>query len=365
MSSQNPSIAFYAPMKSPDHPKPSGDRLLAQNILQALRHNPGQIKIELISQFRSYEGKGNKDKQIRLERAAHEELKRIRQQFENKKLRAWVTYHNYYKAPDLLGPVIADTCSIPYILIEATRARKRLNGPWSRFAELAEKASDRADTIFYFTHNDKEALEKFSIKGQNIKPLAPFLNCQNLPRTAPRSKRSRQLLCVAMMRPGDKLASYQFLANTLSYLKGDWTLNIIGDGEARGEVENAFKQFGQRIQFLGQLTPLQIESHYEMADLFVWPGFNEAFGMVYLEAQSFGLPVIAEDRPGVREVIAPDGYLVPNNQPKLYANTIEQALDASDTKFESIRKFVKNNHLLPKAASMLWTEIDALGIKYP
>ena len=50
-------IAFYAPLKPPDHPVPSGDRQIAQLFLAALRlagHEP-----VLVSCFRSFEGYGD------------------------------------------------------------------------------------------------------------------------------------------------------------------------------------------------------------------------------------------------------------------------------------------------------------------
>ena len=57
-------IAFYAPLKPPDHPVPSGDRRMAQLFLAALRgagHEP-----VLASRFRSFEGRGDPARQARL-----------------------------------------------------------------------------------------------------------------------------------------------------------------------------------------------------------------------------------------------------------------------------------------------------------
>src|SRR2546429_8532266 len=57
-------IAFYAPLKPPDPPVPSGDRRMAQLFFEAIRlagHEP-----LLVSRFRSYDGGGNAVRQARL-----------------------------------------------------------------------------------------------------------------------------------------------------------------------------------------------------------------------------------------------------------------------------------------------------------
>ncbi|MBT3400519.1 MAG: glycosyltransferase family 1 protein, partial [Rhodospirillaceae bacterium] len=54
-------VAFYAPMKPPDHPVPSGDRHLARLLLQALRHAGHEP--ELVSRFVSRDGAGDPTRQ--------------------------------------------------------------------------------------------------------------------------------------------------------------------------------------------------------------------------------------------------------------------------------------------------------------
>ena len=50
-------IAFYAPMKAPNHPSPSGDRRVAQLLWQALE--AGGHEVTLASDFRAYDGAGD------------------------------------------------------------------------------------------------------------------------------------------------------------------------------------------------------------------------------------------------------------------------------------------------------------------
>ena len=96
-----------------------------------------------------------------------------------------------------------------------------------------------------------------------------------------------------MHRYGDKLESYRIIAEALRHIEtADWKLHIIGDGPARVEVESMFAPWGKQVKFLGQCDRDTVNSAYQQASVFVWPGVNEAFGMVYLEAQATGLPVV-------------------------------------------------------------------------
>lgn len=291
-------VAFYAPLKAPDHPIPSGDRTMARALSAALRHAGHDIVAT--SDLRIYDKLGEKDTQAALIAEAEAEAERLLNAPETKACSAWVTYHNYYKAPDLIGPAVCKALNLPYILIEATRARKRLRGPWEQFAMRAEAACDQAHTIFYFTEQDAEALFRDAPEGQRLEHMPPFLARLDLPEP---SDLTGPLLAVGMMRPGDKLASYALLSEALAGLQGDWRLDIVGDGPARQDVEGLMQRFGARVSFLGALDAEALGDIYTKAGAFVWPGVNEAFGMVYLEAQAAGLPIAAQDRPGVRDVV--------------------------------------------------------------
>ena len=141
--------------------------------------------------------------------------------------------------------------------------------------------------------------------GQRLVHLPPFLAAWDLPPLPPRSALPT-ILCVGMMRPGDKAASYRIVAEVLAHLKTpDWHLRIAGDGPERAAIEAIFAPFGNRVSFLGLLDAAQLQREYVRASVLLWPGVNEAFGLVYLEAQAAGLPVVAQDRPGVRDVVIP------------------------------------------------------------
>src|SRR5215469_4009938 len=125
-------VAFYAPLKPPDHPTPSGDRRIAELFLAALRlagHEPF-----VASHFRSYDRLGDQRRQARIASIGTELASRFLRRCREAPERApqlWFTYHVYHKAPDWLGPKIAGALDIPYLLAEASDAPKQARRAWA------------------------------------------------------------------------------------------------------------------------------------------------------------------------------------------------------------------------------------------
>lgn len=350
-------VAFYAPMKPPDSPTPSGDREMARNLMQAIAGQGDSV--ELASRLRIYDKAGDLSVQHRLRAEAETEATRLISELPAN-TDIWVTYHNYYKAPDLLGPVVCAARNIPYVQLESTRASSRLTGPWAGFARSAHEASDLAQVIFYHTANDRITLERDRYAGQSLVELPPFLPISSLPSA---SVVEGPMLTVGMMRHGDKLASYKILAETLGHLSGDWTLSIVGDGPARPQVEALMKPFGARTKFLGQLGRDAVQAIYQRSSMLVWPGVNEAYGMIYLEAQAAGLPVVAQDRPGVRDVLAPSNYPEVKTGAEGLADRVQQLLGDAGLRQKlgaEARSYVTERHLMPKATKCFWSHVRPL-----
>lgn len=103
-------------------------------------------------------------------------------------------------------------------------------------------------------------------------------------------------------------------------------LILVGDGNLRPSYEREAKQLGitERCEFLGRIETAKLPDVYRSASVLALPSTSgaEAFGLVLLEAQACGIPVIASDLPGVRTVLEPEqtGLLVqPGNVEALAA----------------------------------------------
>jgi glycosyltransferase involved in cell wall biosynthesis len=338
-------VAFYAPLKPPSHPVPSGDRRIARLLLRALRMKGHDVRV--VSTFRSYEGAGDRAKQDDIERRGAREAERLlRTKLRRWRPQAWFTYHLYQKAPDWLGPPIAKKLGIPYLVAEAAYAPTRSKGRWDRGLAAVADALRRADTVFMLNPNDEECVapllrrragavhaikpwlrepgfaawaKRRKRRPAAAEPMLPFLDAEPYRRARTRRRQHRAtvaarygiaarepwLLAVGMMREGDKLASYRLLARALAGLdRAAWRLLVVGDGPARASVRKAFARFGRRVHWLGARGEGDLRRLYVSSDLLVWPGINEAIGMAILEAQAAGLVAIVGDVGAAASIVA-------------------------------------------------------------
>jgi glycosyltransferase involved in cell wall biosynthesis len=355
-ASSEPRIAFYAPMKAPDHPNPSGDRHIARLTLQALAR--AGFEATCVSRLRTLDMTGDRLTQARLRSEAGAEATRLIGELAGAPPALWFTYHCYYKAPDLIGPTVADVLGIPYALSEASVSPKRHSGRWADFAALSDTAIARADCLFWTTARDRPALEAAG-HGPKMIHLPAFLDPGPAVEHRPAGDPLR-LLTVAMMRPGDKLESYRRLAAALAHLPGDWRLTVVGHGTTRDAVLALLAPFAQRLVHIDNIEDSDlIRPHYETADLLLWPGVNEGVGMAWLEAQAAGLPVVAEDGPAARAVIG-GGKLTPPDDPRAFAEAIAEAAADRPALSRAARTHVAARHSLDAAAATLKSSLSEL-----
>ncbi|MBI1207789.1 MAG: glycosyltransferase [Azospirillum sp.] len=311
-------IAFYAPLKPPNHPVPSGDRRMARLLMAAL--GSAGHRVTLASTLRSWDDGSRPGRPERLAALGRHCAGRLIRHWRARPPRLWFTYHLYHKAPDWIGPAVADAFEIPYVVAEASYAPKRAQGPWAAGHRAAAAALARADAVINLAGVDSACVLPLLRAPDRLVGLPPFLDAAPYRaaaehRTAHRRRLAEQwrlpsarawLLAVGMMREGDKRRSYQVLARALQVLGslGDWQLVVAGDGPCRGAVEADFAGVPpDRLSFLGAVAADQLPAWYAAADLMVWPAINEAYGMALLEAQAAGLPAVAGRSGGVPDVV--------------------------------------------------------------
>jgi glycosyltransferase involved in cell wall biosynthesis len=242
-------IAFYAPMKPPDHAIASGDREIARLITAALE--AAGFEVEIASRFISYQKRPDAERFQALREEGLAEAERLIADVRSGRHAApdlWFTYHPYCKAPDWIGPSVARALSIPYVTAEACRTRQGSDADWQGGRLAVQEAIRTAEINFCLKPSDEAYLRTFLPDRKSVVPLKPFPNADairadtTLVDPVPFFARHAPLIvAVGMMRPGTKILSYRLLAESLSGLVDrSWNLVVIGDGPERANVEAMF-----------------------------------------------------------------------------------------------------------------------------
>lgn len=105
---------------------------------------------------------------------------------------------------------------------------------------------------------------------------------------------------------------------------------------------------GERISFHGFLQPAQLDELYRNADVCVFPSRHETYGMVLVEAMSFGLPIVASAIPTTSEIVKDgvNGLLYEAASPAALAAALRKLCTAYNLR----QKIVRNNIVAAKNA---------------
>lgn len=104
----------------------------------------------------------------------------------------------------------------------------------------------------------------------------------------------------------DPIKRVPLLIEAMSKLEGRFHLDIYGEGEERGTIEQAIRRHrvDEIVTLHGAIAKPQ--AALENIDLLVLPSLAEGFGLVLIEAMASGVPIIVgENIPGIRDVIRP------------------------------------------------------------
>jgi glycosyltransferase involved in cell wall biosynthesis len=332
-------ICFYTPFKPLNHPNPSGDLVTASGLADYLAGRGHQVSAVSTLRCRWIPWKPWVWPRVVWER--HHAARR----FGSGRCDLWFSYHSYYKAPDVLGPAVSRRLGVPYVLFQGIYATRRRRQLITRPGfELNRSALLAARHIFTNKRVDFANLKRL-VPEERITYVAPGLHPGQFAFDPAARRQMRQswevgddpvVLSVAMCRPGVKADGLSWVIRTCGELarRGRrFALVVAGDGKERSRLERlARDEVGARARFVGQVARRNLYRYYSAADLFFFPGIREALGMVYIEAQSCGLPVVAFENAGVPEAVQKDrtGFLTPLREGRALADAVDRLLsDAS------------------------------------
>ncbi len=127
----------------------------------------------------------------------------------------------------------------------------------------------------------------------------------------------------------------------------NWEYVIVGEGPQRADLESLIleKKVNDKVKLVGWSD--QIEAYLHQADIQLIPSQFEGFGLVAVEGQSTGLPVIGSNVQGLKEVLAEGKsatYLVDNPDDKQqWLNQIENCIQALNTDVDGVEDNARKN----------------------
>ena len=353
-------IAYYMPFKPMNHANPSGDLVTGTELYKHLAARGHEL--DLVSRLRCRWIYYRPKALVQLLREKNRILHCCRQA----KPELWLSYHSYYKAPDLLGAMCSKKLAIPYVVFQgiySTKRRKQLK-TLPGFL-LNKKVLQAADHIFTNKQRDLINLRRL-VPENRLSYIAPGIHPEVFPYSDSWRSTLRErwnvgnetiIMTAAMMRPGVKSKGISSVIQSCSELieKGlPLRLIIAGDGSCRQMLERQAAQLLPRcVQFLGKIPRAKLYQYYSAADIFAFPGIEESLGLVYLEAQSCNLPVVAYQDWGGGEAVVNEqtGLLSPAASPALFTAHIQQLIEdrtQRQTLGRAAGEHIRRNHDLDR-----------------
>ncbi len=304
-------IAFYAPMKPLDHANPSGDVVIARSIASWLQQRGHHLVTASRIRARWIYWKPG------LLAAALLERRRLVRLLRRAPVDLWFTSHCYYKAPDIIGPAVCRRLRIPYVIFQGSYATKYRRRWQTRPGFLLNRTALTAARLLITNRRHDLVDLRRLVADERLLYVRPGIATDRFRFHAHARQELRRrwqagdrpvLLSAAMFRADVKSRGIAAVIESCLRLhkRGhDFLLVIAGDGVERDRLQRlAARLPAGMVRFTGRLDPEEMARFYSAGDLFVFPGFRESLGMVFLEAQSCGLPVVAYDNGGIPEVVA-------------------------------------------------------------
>jgi glycosyltransferase involved in cell wall biosynthesis len=134
-------------------------------------------------------------------------------------------------------------------------------------------------------------------------------------------------------RVEDHRKGFDLLEDVFANIRqSEWTLTVVGiiSDEKRSAL---LSRFGKAMRILGVVDESALEEEYATTDMFVMPSRYEGFGMPYIEAMRYGVPVIGTHVGGIPEVVPPGtGILIAVDDQKGLSDAMVQIGSSAETR---------------------------------
>src|SRR5262252_37653 len=184
-------VLLHTPLKPPDSPLPSGDREMALGLRRLLIRLGHRVVMPALSRVPA--GVPAPEAHLALQRRARAQAARLVARWRalprrhSERFDLWFTYHCYYRKPDWLGPLVTQALGIPYVIVEASHAPRRAQGPTRLGHRAVERALAAADLVLSVNPRDFAGVKARLRPGAHQRWLPPFVDTQRFHARASRN----------------------------------------------------------------------------------------------------------------------------------------------------------------------------------
>lgn len=180
-----------------------------------------------------------------------------------------------------------------------------------------------AGFVVVFTKDQLESVhKKYGVKKSKIKIVPNGVEDKYFFNISRKLHKKPKLLFVG------RLGIQKNIPQLLKALKGvseQFKTIIVGEGNLESKLKKLTKDLKlKNVSFVGRADGQKLLNYYKKSDIFVLPSEREGMPLVLLEAIAMGLPVVATDVTGNRDVIEnnKNGLLVPLNDTKAFQSAL-------------------------------------------
>lgn len=230
-----------------------------------------------------------------------------------------------------------------------------------KLRDLSRKfAAKYCDYVITLTEKDKILWEN-NLKNINAQVIAisnpcPFPIIQNYTK----EKNTKIVLAVGRLT---HVKGFDMLLQVWTHVHQflpEWHLKIVGEGEDREKLSNFIlnNNLTSSVELVGNTN--NIKDYYEQSEILCLSSHFEGFPMVLLEAQAFGLPIVAFDcETGPAEILADtDSILVPQNNINLFASSLIELMKSEEKrKLINFKSKERAKLYQPQSIIQHWTKL--------
>jgi glycosyltransferase involved in cell wall biosynthesis len=149
------------------------------------------------------------------------------------------------------------------------------------------------------------------------------------PPEIPKTERNCDLVAYVGRVKSYKSIDHFLRAAALIHARRRIEVMVVGDGDARAELETLTRKLRIKATFTGFVSEADKYRVYSQARVVVQPSIKEGWGLTAVEAQACGTPVVCADSPGLREVVndGQSGFLYPYGDIPRFAARIQELMD--------------------------------------